>query len=178
MATLTISSGVYVGTRQAGPLTSSWFAGSPTTQFTTFSLTSTGVGVKLRQGPQGIVGHANLYDEPVVFEFNRLTRDKLSSDLASVAVKNMLNGAPRTTLSGFRDVVAGAGRLAKFSWTERKNAGGAGTSFDVWGVCKVVQPSVRGLSETLQLLVYPCDLLWWTGTDSVFIRPGVPGAPS
>lgn len=178
MATLTISSGVYVGTRGSGNLTSSWFAGSTTSQFTTFSLTSSNSDVSLREGPQGIVGHADLYDDPVVFEFSRRTRDTITDSLAGVAVKGLLNGGPRTTLSGFRDAVAQAGYLAKFAWSERRNDGGAAEAFEVWGVCGVQAPTVRGLNESMQLLVFPCDVLWWAGTNSVFIRPGANGAPA
>ena len=171
MATLTISSGVHVGARGTSSINQAWFAASPTTQFTTFGLTSTSADVRLRQGPQSITGHADLVDEPIAFEFSRRTRDTLTSSLAAVAVKDLLNGGPRTTLTGARDAVARSGFLAKFAWSERTNAGGVNTDFSVWGIAKVAQPSVRGLSETMTLLVYPCALFWWTGTESAFVTP-------
>ena len=171
MATLEISSGVHVGARGTSSINQGWFAASATTQFTTFSLTSTSSDVSLRQGPQSITGHADLVDEPIAFEFSRRTRDTLTTSLAAVAVKDLLNGGPRTTLTGARDAVARSGFLAKFAWAERTNAGGANTSFSVWGVAKVAQPSVRGLSESMTLLVYPCSLLWWTGTESAYVDP-------
>ena len=181
MASLTITSGVHVGSRGTGSIHQGWFAGSPSTQFTTFALTSANADVKLRQGPQVIIGHADLDDEPIAFEFSRRTRDALTSDLADVAVKSLLNGQPQRTLSGSLQAVARAGYLANFAWSERTNAGGANTSFSVWGVARVVQPTVRGLTETMTLLVYPCSLLWWTGTETVFVDPttyaALPAAP-
>ena len=170
MATLEISSGVHVGARGTSSINQAWFSGSPTTQFTTFSLTSTSSDVRLRQGPQSITGHADLVDEPIAFEFSRRTRDTLTTSLAAVAAKDLLNGGPRTTLTGARDAVARSGFLAKFAWSERVNAGGT-NDFSVWGIARVAQPSVRGLSETMTLLVYPVCLLWLAGTESVFAAP-------
>ncbi len=171
MATLTISSGIYIGAWQPNEgINQGWFDPSPLTQFTQFSLTSANSGIK--QGPQAIVGHADLFDEPVAFEFERRTRDTLTSALAAVAVKNLMNGRTRTTLSGFRDAAVVAGYLARFQWHERRNAqGDAGQAFDIWGICQVVQPSVRGAQERMTLLVRPCDALWWVGTGTVMVTP-------
>lgn len=171
MATLTISSGVHVGARGAGAINQAWFADSPTTQFTTFSLTSASTNISLRTGPQGISGHGSLTDLPIAFEFERRTRDVLTDSLAAVAVKDLLNGGPRTTLSGARDAVARSGYLASFAWSERRNDGGAAESFTVWGVCRVTTADVRGLRESMTLLIYPCDYLWWTGTETVYTTP-------
>jgi hypothetical protein len=168
MATLTISSGVHVGTRDDTTDWDTWFAEATTTQFSTFTLSSANT---VRTGPQGITGHASLVGGPIIFQIDRRARDVLTDSLASVAVEDLLNGRPRTTLSGFRDAVARSGYLAKFAWTERRNDGGTAESFEVWGVGVVTDASVRGLTESLQLTVWPCDLLWWTGTANCFLTP-------
>lgn len=170
MATLTISSGVHVGSRGAGSINQGWFAGTTSTQFTQFSLTSSNSDVRLRTGPQAIIGHASLTDQPIQFEFARRTRDVLTDSLAAVAAKDVLNGGPRTTLSGYRDAVARSGYLASFAWSERDNASGT-NAFTVWGICTVNAPTVRGTTESMVLLVYPCDVLWWTGTETLFTSP-------
>jgi hypothetical protein len=168
MATLTISSGVHVGVRDDTTDWTDWFAASPTTQFTQFALSSAN---PVRTGPQGIAGHADLRGAPIVFQVDRRARDVLTDSLAAVAVEDLLNGRPRTTLSGFRDAVARSGFLANFAWTERRNDGTGAESFNVWGVGVVTDASVRGFTESLQLTVWPCDLLWWTGTTSCFLTP-------
>jgi len=171
MATLTISSGVHVGVRDDSAEWTTWFAASTTTQFATFTLSSASGTVSLRTGPQAITGHAGLVGGPVIFQVDRRARDVITDSLSSVAVEDLLNGRPRTTLSGFRDAVARSGFLAKFAWTERRNDGGTAESFEVWGVGVVTDASVRGLTESLQLTVWPCDLLWWTGTNACFLSP-------
>jgi hypothetical protein len=171
MATLTISSGVHVGTRDDSTDWTTWFEASPTTQFETFTLASTSATVSRRTGPQAITGHADLVGGPVIFQVDRRARDVITDSLAAVAVEDLLNGRPRTTLSGFRDAVARSGYLANVAWSERRNDGGTAESFSVWGVIQVTDASVRGLTESLQLTVWPCDLLWWTGTTSCYLSP-------
>ena len=167
MATLTFTSGVHVGTRDDSLPWEDWFASSTTAQFSTFTLSSAST---VRTGPQGVSGHASLRGAPVIFQVDRRARDVLTASLAAVQVEDLLNGRPRTTLSGFRDAVARSGYLCNVAWSERKNSGGT-ESFSVWGVVQVTDASVRGLTESLQLTVWPCDLLWWTGTDSCFLTP-------
>jgi hypothetical protein len=171
MAVLTFSSGVHVGTRDDTTEWETWFAASPTTQFASFSLTSAGAVVRARTGPQAITGHADLVGGPVIFQVDRRARDVLTDALAVVAVEDLLNGRPRTNLSGFRDAVARSGFLAKVAWTERRNSGGAAESFSVWGVVQITDASVRGVTESLQVTVWPCDLLWWAGTTTCFLTP-------
>jgi hypothetical protein len=108
---------------------------------------------------------------PVAFQVDRRARDVLTDALAAVAVEDLLNGRPRTNLSGFRDAVARSGFLCKVAWSERKNAGGTPESFSVWGVVQVTDASVRGVTESLQVTVWPCDLLWWSGTNTCFLTP-------
>jgi len=168
MATLTISSGVHVGTRDDSTAWTTWFAATTTTQFSTFTLSSTNA---VKTGPQTISGHADLKGNPITFNIERRARDVVTDSLAAVQVEDLLNARPRTTLSGFRDAVARSGYLANFAWTERRNDGGTAESFSVWGVVQVTDASVRGLSESLQLTVWPCDLLWWAGTTSCFLTP-------
>ena len=172
MATVTFSSGVHAGTRDASTdMGQAWFNGFTTAQFPTFSLTSVSVDVKSRTGPQAVSGHANLWDAPIEFTVERSARDVVTDFLAFVAVKGLLNGRPFTTLSGWRDAVAQAGYLANVSWTERRNDGGAAESFSVWGVVLVTNATVRGARETLQILVWPCCALFMTGTNTVFVTP-------
>ena len=171
MAIVTFSSGVHVGVRDDATEWDTWFAAATTSQFATFSLTSAGAIARSRTGPQAITGHAGLVGGPVVFQVDRRARDVITDSLAAVAVEDLLNGRPRTTLSGFRDAVARSGFLAKVAWTERRNSGGTAESFEVWGVVQVTDASVRGLSESLQVTVWPCDLLWWAGTTSCFLSP-------
>ena len=171
MATLTISSGVHVGTRDDSMDWTAWFAASTTTQFATFTLASTSATVSRRTGPQAITGHAGLVGGPVIFQVDRRARDVLTDALAAVAVEDLLNGRPRTTLSGFRDAVARSGYLANVAWTERRNDGGTAESFSVWGVIQVTDASVRGLTESLQLTVWPCCMLFHAGTNNVFMCP-------
>jgi len=171
MATLTISSGVHVGVRDDATEWTTWFASGTTEQFGSFTLSSASTTVGLRTGPQAVSGHASLRGAPVIFQVDRRARDVVTDALSAVAVEDLLNGRPRTTLSGFRDAVARSGFLANVAWSERRNDGGAAESFSVWGVVQVTDASVRGLTESLQLTVWPCDLLWWSGTTSCFLTP-------
>jgi hypothetical protein len=169
MSVVTFSSGVHAGARAAGSMTSAWFSATPTTQFATFSLTSASAP---RTGPQGVSGHANLKDAPVEFQVERNARDTLTNNLSLIAVQDMLNGRPRTTLSGWRDAGARSGFLAKVAWSERVNATGAlSTPFEVWGVVQVVDASVRGTRENLRVLVWPCDALFFIGTTNWWVTP-------
>jgi hypothetical protein len=169
VSTLTISSGVHVGTRNDATAFITWFAASPTTQFSPFTITSaarSGVGV----GGQAVLGHAGITDRPVVFEFQRRTRDVLNDSLAAVVAKDLLNGQPKTTLSGWRDAIARSGFLVNVAWSERRNAGGS-TAFSVWGVLVVEDASVRGFTESMRLVLHPCDALCWLGTGKWFMSP-------
>jgi hypothetical protein len=166
MAEVTFSSGVHVGIRNDNASYTEWFAEDPVNQFEEFKLSS---AEAVRTGPQGITGHAGLVGGPVVFQVDRRARDVLTDSLAAVAVEDLLNGRPRATLSGFRDAVARSGYLAKVAWTERRNDLSYPESFEVWGVVQVTDASVRGTRESLQVTVWPCDLLWWTGTNFCFL---------
>jgi hypothetical protein len=167
--TVTISSGVYVGTRGDGPLTSAWFAGTPTTEFTTFTLKVTDTQVVA-----GISGMPSRR-KPIMLRLAGSGLSTVEDDLHAIEAYPLLNGQPRRTLSGFLDVVAGKGRLCKLALRL------LGDSADrtEWGVIADLNVEVSGGMHgwTATCVFYPCDLLWWTGTDSVFIRPGVTGAP-
>lgn len=182
MGTVTITSGVHVGQRGVGSINQAWFASTPTTQFSAITLSSVGGAAQVTQGPQRILGHPGIEDEPVAFEFTRRTRDVLTDQLAAVVVKDLLNGGSRATSSGFRDAVARAGFLARFDWCEpRGSSPSSPRQLSLWGVARVSQASVRGLEQNLTLLVYPCSLLWWSRTESVFVTPtayaALPAAP-
>ena len=172
--TLTISSGVHVGQRPEGDPGDfiDWFDAAPTTQFSQFSITAVPRRPGGATGGQGIRGHAGLRGEPIAFEFERLTRDVLRTNLAEINAEALLGGAPRATLSGFRDAAIRSGYLAEFTWRERNNATGALTDeFSVWGVCVVQDSTVRGLEEFMRVLVFPCDAAFWIGTRNWFLTP-------
>ena len=166
--TVTFSSLVHVGARDDSLPPSEWFASDPVAQFEQFSLSTDSVA---RTGAQTIVGHADLSDRPVQFTVQRRARDTLSSHLAVIAAKDLLNGAPRTTFSGFRDAVARSGYLATVAWSERWNATASRASYSVTGVVLVTNAAVTGLQEQLQVLVWPCDALGWIGTTAWFCTP-------
>ena len=167
--TLTISSGVHVGTRNDAASFITWFAASPTTQFSQFTVTAVPKRVGGQTGGQIIVGHAGLKGQPIAFEFNRLTRDVLTDSLAAVQVEDLLG--VRTGLSGWKDAVARSGFLANVAWNERDNSTGGLTAFSVWGVLQVVDASVRGSAESMRVVLFPCDALSWIGTGSWFLTP-------
>jgi hypothetical protein len=168
MATLTISSGVHVGTRDDASDFIDWFAATTTTRFSTFTLSSAGA---TKTGPQAITGHADLSGAPIEFQIERRARDVLTDSLAAVVIEDLVGGRPRTTLSGFKDAMARSGELVKVAWSERRNDGGAAESFEVWGVLVVANATVRGLNESLSLVLWPCDALGWVGTTNWFLTP-------
>jgi hypothetical protein len=168
VSTLTISSGVHYGTRNDAVSFITWFAAIPTAQFAPFTVTSAsrpGVGV----GGQAVLGHAGLRGQPIAFEFNRRTRDVLTDSLAAVQVEDLLG--VRTGLSGWKDAVARSGYLVNVVWNERDNSAGGLTAFNVWGVLRVEDASVRGFTESMRVILYPCDALTWTGTGNWFLTP-------
>lgn len=167
---VTFSSGVHVGQRDDGLPWEDWFNAVPTTQFSSFTLVGTPRGPGGKVGGTRLSGHAGLRDRPVVFEFQRLTRDVLTDSLAALHAEGLKNGRPSTTLSGFRDAVARSGFLCNVSWTERRNSGGA-QAFSVWGVVLVEEATVTGVTELLQVTLWPCDLLNWGGTGTFFLSP-------
>ena len=166
---LTITSGVHLGVQDGDPISQGWFDAAPTTQFSPITLSSASAP---KTGGQTIVGHAGLFHEPISFEFERRTRDVLTSGLAAAAAKGLLNGRSRRTLSGFQDAVVQAGFLCRFQWSERNNATPASpNAFDIWGVFEVITPTVRGLTERMAIRVHPCDLVYLVGTDNVSVTP-------
>lgn len=167
--TVTFTSGAYVGARGSGPLTSAWFSGTPTTQFTTFTLKV--VDTQVLAGIQGMPSRR----KPIMLRLSGSGLSTVEDDLHNIEAYPLLNGGPRRTLSGFLDVVAGKGYLAKMALSLL----GDSSDREEWGVLADLQVEVSGGDRgwTAACVFYPCDLLWWTGTDSVFIRPGVPGAP-
>ena len=168
---ITISSGVHVGTRDDNAAFVDWFAASPTTRFTTVTLQGVARWAGGRTGGSIITGHAGLGGQPVTFEFERLTRDVLTDSLAAVVTEDLINGRPRTTLSGFKDAMARGGELVKVAWTERRNDGSTPESFEVWGVLVVADATVRGTRESLRVVLWPCDALGWVGTTNWFLTP-------
>ena len=166
MGVITISSNVHVGTRVRGvQMHQGWFAASPASLFTSFSFTGS-------TAAQGVSGHADLTDSPVEFSIQRRVRDVLTASLADVAAQGLLNGRPFKTLSGWRDAGAQAGQLVRVQWSERDNATQTAISaFDVYGVLTVTEASVRGINENLSFVLWPCDALFYVGTNSWFVTP-------
>jgi hypothetical protein len=146
-----------------------WFDSTPTTRFSSFTLSSANT---VKTGPQAITGHASLKGNPIEFQVDRRARDVVTDSLAAVVVEDLENGRPRTTLSGFRDAAARSGELVNVAWSERRNDGGTAESFSVCGVLVIADASVRGLTESLRLVLWPCDALAWMGTTNWFLCPG------
>ena len=168
MSTVTISSGVHLGTRDDSEDFIDWFDASPTSQFSTFSFSATAT---VKSSAQRISGHAGLRGAPIEFGVERRARDVVSAHLVNVAAEGLLNGRPRTTLSGFRDAVMRSGFLCKVAWSERNNAGGANQAFEVWGVIVVNDATVQGLNERLSFTVWPCCAVAYTGLGSWVLNP-------
>ncbi len=166
--TVTFASGVLIGTRGAGNMTTDWFTG-PTSQFTTFTLDL--VDLQPLTGIQGMPARR----KPIILRFSGSGLHSREEALHNIEARPLLNGQPRRTLSGALDAVAGKGYLAKMSLELLNDP----SPREEWGVLADLQVGVdggaRGWSAVATFL--PCDVLWWMGTDSVFAVPGVVPAP-
>lgn len=167
--TVTFTSGVLVGTRGAGSMTTDWFGGAPVNQFSAFTLTLD--DLQPLTGIQGMPARR----KPVILRFTGSGLSTIEDDLHGIEAYPLLNGQPRMTLSGALDAAAGKGYLAKMGLQLH----GDSVARDEWGVLADLQVTVeRGqLGWSAAATFYPCDVLWWTGTSSVFARPGVVPAP-
>lgn len=160
--TVTFTSGVHVGTRGAGSINQGWFAGSPTTQFSTFSL-----DLADARGLESIINTPE-HPAPVSLRFAGAGLAQALATLRAIEAQDVLNG-PRRTLSGYTDVVARTGFLCQLAvqlyGDEEARTG--------WGVLTDVQSAVefsqRNWSITARF--FPVALLGWTGTESMFIHP-------
>jgi len=166
--TVTFESGVLVGTRGAGSMTTAWFTG-PVTQFPTFTLDL--VSMQPLTGIQGMPARR----KPVILRFTGSGLSTVEDDLHTVEAYPLLNGQPRRTLSGALDAVAGKGHLLRMSLSLL----GDTTPRSEWGVLADLQVSIDGGNNAWSAVAtfYPCDVLWHTGTDNVFAVPGVVPAP-
>lgn len=166
---VTFTSGVYTGRRGTGGLNPDWFGGSPVEEFEEFTLTAD--ETQPLTGIQGMPARR----KPVVLRFTGSGLSAVEERLHQIEAYPVLNGQPRTTMSGFLDVVAGKGHLAKMTLSLL----GDTAPREEWGVIADLQVSVdrgnRGWS--IVATFYPCDLIWYTGSDQLAIRPGAAGAP-
>lgn len=168
--TVTFTSGVYLGTRQATALDSSWFDAETTEEFTEFTLAL--ADLQALNGVQGMPGRR----KPVILRFTGSGLATVEEALHTIEAYPLMNGGPRRTMSGYLDVVAAQGHLCKMSLSLY----GDSSDREEWGVLADVQPSIDGGARGWSVVAtfYPCDLLWYTGSGSVAIRPGAEGAPA
>lgn len=162
--TVTFESGVMVGVRGSGNMTSDWFSG-PTSQFTAFTLDL--VDLQPLTGVQGMPARR----KPVILRFTGSGLSTVEDDLHNIEAYPLLNGQPRRTLSGAIDAVAGKGYLTRMSLYLL----GDSAPRQEWGVIADLNVSVEGskLGWSAVATFYPCDVLWHTGTNNVFARPGI-----
>lgn len=154
MATLTISGVVYVNDDA-----------STTTRFTAVELTSVGLTSREKLYPQAISGMADLV-EPITFDISRFARKKVVDDLVGIAT-TFIARPPRRTMSGYIDAVVNDGaELCKFAWTERDRRDDTTFTQEEHGFFRIVSPTVRGTSESLQLVLYPVDRLRFVNSST------------
>lgn len=166
--TVTFESGVLVGVRGPGNMTTDWFTG-PVTQFTAFTLDL--ADWQSLTGIQGLPARR----KPIMLKFAGSGLNTVEEQLHAIEAYPLLNGQPRRTLSGALDAVAGKGCLTRMSLSLL----GDDTDRQEWGVLADLQFTIEGGSRgwTAVGTFYPCDVLWWMGTDNVFAIPGVVPEP-
>ena len=161
--TVTFSSGVHVGARGSGSINQAWFSASPTTQFTTFTLTL--AAVQALTSIEGRPGDR----EPIALTFQGGGLPAAYDLLKAMDARNVLNGGARMTLSGALDAVASSGFLAQVTLELE----GDSSPRSEWGIVTQARNSVSGGMRgwTLSCVFVPCCLLWLAGTESVFAAP-------
>jgi hypothetical protein len=162
MSTVTFSSGVHVGARSDPADWRTWFSATPTVQFTTFTLTLD--DAQVLTSAEGRLGDR----EPVLMRFQGRGMAASYDLLKSVDARALVNGEPRVTISGFADAVAREGRLLKAAFQLRSDA----VAREEWGILAGVRNLVDGSGGwSVTATFYPCDLLLWSGTNTVFLSP-------
>ena len=161
--TVTFSSGVHIGARGAGSINQAWFSASPTTQFTTFTLTL--AAVQALTSIEGRPGDR----EPVLLRFQGGGLPAGYDALKAVDARELLNGGSRTTLTGALDAVALSGFLLNMSLELE----GDTDPRSEWGVLTQVRNTVQGGMRgwSVSAVFVPCAVFWHTGTESAYVDP-------
>lgn len=151
MSSVTFSSGVHVGTRNDAAAFITWFAASPTTEFSPVTLALS--GVQVLTSAEGRVGDS----EPVLLRFEGSGLTSAYDALKAIDSRDVVGGAPRTTLGGFKDAVARSGRLMQISL----RLYGDSAARTEWGILSGVRNSVAGGERgwSVSAVWQPCDAL-------------------
>ena len=163
MSTVTFSSGVHVGTRDDSTAFISWFAASPTTQFSTVTLALS--DVQVLTSVEGRAGDR----EAVALRFAGGGLPAAYNALKAIDARSVLGGEPRTTLSDFRDAVARSGYLTLMTL----RLYGDDAARTEWGIVTNVRNTVSGGERGwgVSAVFQPCDALSWVGTTNWFLTP-------
>lgn len=152
--TVTFSSGVLVGQRGSGAMTTDWFNPSTSEEFAAFTL-------QLADW-QPLVGIRGMpaRNKPVLLRFAGGGLSDVEGKLHAIEAYPLLNGAPRMTMSGSLDAVAGSGHIAKMTMDLHGDA----ASREMWGILADLQVSVEGgqMAWTATAVFYPCCVLAYT----------------
>ena len=164
MSTVTFSSGVHAGTRASdSDMNQAWFDASTTSQFTNVTLEL--ADVQFLTQIEGRIGDR----EPVLLTFEGGGMADAYAELKAIDARDLLNGQPFSTLSGWRDAVARDGKLVQASI----RLYGDDAARTEWGVLTQVRNRVvrAQLAWTVTAIFHPCDALFLTGTSTVHVTP-------
>ena len=163
MSTVTFASGVHVGTRDDNAAFIDWFAAETTTQFSTVTLALS--SVQVLTSVEGRAGDR----EPVALRFEGGGLPAAYDSLKAIDCRDVIGGAPRTTLSGFKDAMARSGYLVQMTLRLYGDA----ADRTEWGILTNVRNSVAGGERgwSVSAIFQPCDALGWVGTTNWYLTP-------
>jgi len=151
VSSVTFSSGVHVGTRDDSEAFVDWFADTTTTQFSPVTLALS--SVQVLTSVEGRAGDG----EPVLLRFEGGGMPTAYDALKAIDSRDVVGGAPRTTLGAFRDAVARSGRLVLMSL----RLYGDDAARTEWGILTGVRNTVAGGERgwSVTAVFQPCDAL-------------------
>lgn len=163
MSTVTFESGVHLGTRNDAADFIDWFDASPTTQFSPITVAVS--SVQVLTSVEGRLGDG----DPVLVQFGGGGLPSAYDALSAVAARGVLNGAPRKTLSGFRDAVIQSGFLLKMSMRLEWDS----DARSEWGILTNLRNTVQGGQRgwRLSAVFHPCCAVAYTGLGSWVLNP-------
>lgn len=163
MSIVTFASGVHVGARDDAQPFIDWFATTPTTQFSTFSLAL--ASAQVLTAVEGRAGDR----EQLLLRFQGRGMATGYDSLKAISARGPLGDRPLVGLSGFLDWMA---REAYLTQITLRLVGDI--SRTEWGVLSNVRNSVGpGSAWSVQAVFNPCDALGWVGTTNWFLTPTV-----
>jgi hypothetical protein len=170
VSSVTISSGVHVGERDDTLPRMEWFDPYPVEQFTAFTLAL--ADVQVLTSVEGRPGDR----EPLLMRFQGRGMSTSYDLLKAVDVRELLNGEPRTAMSGFKDAMARSGRLVKISMRIWRDA----YERSEWGVLTQVRNQIGGGEGSwgVSAIFMPCDALGLINTTTWYMSPAAYVAPS